>query len=307
MITLSCPHCGFSKEIEKSRIPAGTNNIKCPKCQQSFSLDQTFKFEPDPTAAAAPQPQQEAAKKTAPSEAKNCPTCGQGIHIKAEICPGCGVRVAPPAHTISKLALLLITFFLGGIGGHKFYQKKYWLGALYLLFFWTYIPSLVAFIEFVLYAFRSEEELQRRYPETSGNAIIFAVIVPMFGIAIIGILAAIAIPQFAAYREKAFSAQAMNALQTCKSEAEGYFTDQRSYPTRYGQLDCQPSEGVALYYLSLGPEDFQIISFHDKGKKAFLTNSGDAALEENSREEIESQLKIEFGDSALERTFHFIE
>ncbi|EFL92339.1 TM2 domain-containing hypothetical protein [Candidatus Regiella insecticola LSR1] len=40
-------------------------------------------------------------------------------------------------------------FFFGGIGAHKFYLGKIGQGFLYLLFFWTLIPAIIAFIEFI--------------------------------------------------------------------------------------------------------------------------------------------------------------
>lgn len=42
---------------------------------------------------------------------------------------------------------ILWALFLGGIGAHKFYMGQTGLGILYLLFVWTYIPSIIAFIE----------------------------------------------------------------------------------------------------------------------------------------------------------------
>jgi len=35
---LSCPHCGFSREILRERIPLSAKNFICPKCQQKSSL-----------------------------------------------------------------------------------------------------------------------------------------------------------------------------------------------------------------------------------------------------------------------------
>ena len=91
------------------------------------------------------------------SSQKICDACGEQIHSRAEICPKCGVRQRRP---VSKAVLLLLTFFGGGLGAHKFYLGKYWQGALYLLFFWTGIPGLVALIEFIIYAFTSSERLK---------------------------------------------------------------------------------------------------------------------------------------------------
>jgi TM2 domain-containing membrane protein YozV len=42
---------------------------------------------------------------------------------------------------------VLMALFLGGIGGHKFYMGQVGVGLLYLVFCWTYIPGLVAFVE----------------------------------------------------------------------------------------------------------------------------------------------------------------
>ena len=115
------------------------------------------------------------------ADERYCESCGQLIKIKAEICPHCGVR---KKKNISKVALVLITFFLGGIGAHKFYTKKYLLGILYLLFFWTGIPGLIAFIEFIIYLCTSEERLQEKY-ESAGGGVVVGVIACVLGLIII--------------------------------------------------------------------------------------------------------------------------
>jgi type II secretion system protein G len=60
----------------------------------------------------------------------------------------------------------------------------------------------------------------------------FTLIELLIVVAIIGILAAIAIPQFAAYRQKAFDAAAQSDLKTSKTELEGYYTDNFHYPNQ---------------------------------------------------------------------------
>lgn len=82
------------------------------------------------------------------ADEKLCPTGNAVIHKKAEICPKCGVRQRRPA---SKSALLMITFFLGWLGGPRFYLGNYVVGGLYLLFFGKGIPSLIASIEFIVF------------------------------------------------------------------------------------------------------------------------------------------------------------
>ena len=42
---------------------------------------------------------------------------------------------------------VLLAFFLGGFGAHRFYLRQYGIGVLYLIFFWTGVPALIALIE----------------------------------------------------------------------------------------------------------------------------------------------------------------
>lgn len=46
---------------------------------------------------------------------------------------------------------------------HKFYLGQDGWGILYLLFFWTFIPSIVGFIEGILYLTMSDEDFTAKY------------------------------------------------------------------------------------------------------------------------------------------------
>lgn len=63
----------------------------------------------------------------------------------------------------SKITAVLLALFLGGIGAHKFYLGSIGLGILYLLFFWTGIPLIIALIEAVVYLRMSEGEFSAKY------------------------------------------------------------------------------------------------------------------------------------------------
>jgi len=52
--------------------------------------------------------------------------------------------------SVNKVVYLVLCFFLGGLGIHKFYAGKTGMGILYLVFCWTGIPAIVAFVEFIL-------------------------------------------------------------------------------------------------------------------------------------------------------------
>jgi TM2 domain-containing membrane protein YozV len=61
--------------------------------------------------------------------------------------PAAQVAAQDEGRPVSKALLLLLTFFGGGLGAHKFYLGKYWQGALYLIFFWTLIPTVLALVD----------------------------------------------------------------------------------------------------------------------------------------------------------------
>ncbi|MFC5704099.1 TM2 domain-containing protein [Cohnella faecalis] len=65
--------------------------------------------------------------------------------------------------TKSKVAAGLLGIFLGGLGIHKFYLGKTWMGILYLVFCWTYIPAIIGFIEGIVYLASSDIKFHSKY------------------------------------------------------------------------------------------------------------------------------------------------
>ena len=63
----------------------------------------------------------------------------------------------------SKAVAVLLALFLGGIGMHKFYLGKPLWGIIYLVFCWSYIPSIISFVEGIIYLCTSENEFQAKY------------------------------------------------------------------------------------------------------------------------------------------------
>ncbi len=52
---------------------------------------------------------------------------------------------------------VLLAFFLGGFGAHRFYLGQIGMGILYIVFAWTFIPALIALIECFLMSSRVRE------------------------------------------------------------------------------------------------------------------------------------------------------
>ena len=97
---------------------------------------------------------------------KFCSGCAATLHISARSCPNCGATqsgVPSQTGTKSRVAAALLAFFLGGFGVHKFYLGRVAAGVLYLLFFWTFIPAIIAFIEFIIYLTMSDEAFAAKY------------------------------------------------------------------------------------------------------------------------------------------------
>lgn len=57
----------------------------------------------------------------------------------------------------------ILAFILGGFGAHKFYLGQSGKGILYLLFFWTLIPAIVALVEFIQFLTMTDEAFNAKY------------------------------------------------------------------------------------------------------------------------------------------------
>lgn len=98
---------------------------------------------------------------------KFCGGCGNAVHVSATTCPHCGKRLAGAGTGSTggkdKNIAALIAIFFGTFGAHHFYLGNSLLGVIYLVFCWTGIPTLVGFIEGLIYLGSNEQKFNQRY------------------------------------------------------------------------------------------------------------------------------------------------
>lgn len=180
--------------------------------------------------------------------------------------------VSSPSRRVSKRTLLLVTLLLGGVGGHKFYLRRYFQGALYVAFCWfLFLPLAIALIELLVYAFSSEDALNRRYGEVfsappSKWSIAFAVVTA-------GVTFIVASTFYQVYDERgerAHAGLAMIAAKPWREAIEAHYSRTRRLPSSAGELGQNlPPAGDATGYgvLSLGPDGVITVTYLAKAKR----------------------------------------
>ncbi len=69
----------------------------------------------------------------------------------------------------SRVTAAILAFFLGGFGIHRFYTGETMKGILYLIFCWTLIPGMIAFIDFIVWIIQSDQEFDAKYNNLNFN------------------------------------------------------------------------------------------------------------------------------------------
>jgi len=110
----------------------------------------------------------------------------------------------------------------------------------------------------------SEQQRREWLIRKGAGNYIWAVIVPFFGIGLIGILAAIAIPAYQDYVYRVKVAQALTAVEPLKQDYADYLRQNRSLPTSIEQLNPESLRaryGTAVSSITIGDNNSLRITF----------------------------------------------
>jgi type IV pilus assembly protein PilA len=101
----------------------------------------------------------------------------------------------------------------------------------------------------------------------------FTLIELMIVIAIIGILAAIAIPQFSAYRTRSYNSAAEADLRNCATAQEAYYVDNQTYKATPNQLVGSTYGFYTTTNVSTtgtaGATQYTMTALHSSGNKTY--------------------------------------
>ena len=123
MANITCPSCGGQKATQ-----INDNEYRCEYCSHIFQKTSSQQSS-YPQQGTSPQPLfQNAFTETSNANGKTRTTAA------------------------------ILAILLGGFGAHQFYLGNIGKGILYLVFCWTYIPSIIGLIEGIMLITQSDEE-----------------------------------------------------------------------------------------------------------------------------------------------------
>lgn len=136
---IKCPQCGGNRLNE-----LGNNSYRCMYCGTIFMPKTTVEQQPVPPVEPSPSVNVNINTGQEPST-PNIPSYQAYRGDKSRTTAG------------------ILAIILGNFGAHHFYLRRPGLGILYLIFFWTWIPSVIGFIEGIIYLCMSDRDFDQKY------------------------------------------------------------------------------------------------------------------------------------------------
>ena len=109
----------------------------------------------------------------------------------------------------------------------------------------------------------------------------FTLIELMIVVAIIGILAAIAIPQFASYRQRAQDSAAKSALKNLATAQENYYAEYNTYASAIASLTAwfQPESTITVNLIAGTTTSWSATASHNSSSNTFTYTSAAGGLQ----------------------------
>ena len=138
---IKCPQCGGNKFSDR-----GNNTYKCMYCGSTFSVKKP-----------------EGPKYDNYSESTSAsPKVTVNVNVDSNPQQPAYQEHSQYVSKKSRMTVVVLAIFLGGLGAHQFYLGKTGLGILYLIFCWTWIPAIIGLIEGIMYLCMSDYEFNRK-------------------------------------------------------------------------------------------------------------------------------------------------
>ena len=105
----------------------------------------------------------------------------------------------------------------------------------------------------------------------------------MIVIAIIGILAAIAVPQFGAYRKRGYNTSAIWDVKNAATAQASYYVGHKAYANSrnpLGGYGLSTTQGVSLTVVG-NNDSYTLVSFHESGDRTYTLQGPGGSLESN--------------------------
>jgi len=194
-----------------------------------------------------------------------CRSCGVAVKPRQPKCHACGAD-QEVGKARSKYVAAALALFLGWVGAHRLYLGQWW-GVLYFLFYIVMWP--VAVIEAIVFLLTPGTRWDDKYGNVKPLGAVVYVVIIIVGIAIMGILAAIAIPAYHDYMVRAKVAQAIVESETYREQLESHIQQTGTTPSSNAEAGLPESIQTShVAALTIGPNGVMTLGFQ-----------GDASLE----------------------------
>ncbi|MEZ4598300.1 MAG: RDD family protein [Syntrophotaleaceae bacterium] len=112
-MNISCPHCGFAREVPEESVPDGATRATCPRCAQSFPMDRPAKNDGNFTLTTEPQTVACTSCQMVQPYAPRCSRCGMALALRSAVDTYAGFWLRVVASLIDGIILSAIQMVCG--------------------------------------------------------------------------------------------------------------------------------------------------------------------------------------------------